>query len=160
MREQHGLAGRVQIVLSDPQTGAIVEERWINNHIVLSGRILLAHVFAGKTTVSSLKIVIGTGKKDDKPEDGDNTLVHQLDDQVANAEVLTSFDDGDTKKAKVSVEATFPANKLSGDETQALTEAGIVLMSNGKDILYNRVIFPVINRSAALDMTFRWEVIF
>jgi len=50
---------------------------------------------------------------------------------------------------------------LSGEQQQALQEAGIVLkLPNREPVLYNRVTFPTVTRTSSLDITLTWEVSF
>ena len=68
----------------------------------------------------------------------------------------------------MTVIATFPA-RPDATEDQPLQEAGIVLQFPAKvhldgedvdEVLYNRVVFPVVTRTGNLEMSFTWEVLF
>jgi hypothetical protein len=159
--ERHTISGRCTLVTRGPD-GREIERRELKNLITNDGRNLVARRFAGLLQ-SELKLSIVVGQGFDPaspPADGkgipadanDHALVKQLAKAVAShVEVLDS---------KATVVATFPATG-TGDP-QELREAGILIEpgGGGQPVLYNRVVFPVVNKSPNMEMTLTWEVVF
>lgn len=151
MKEQHGLSGRLHIVLTDP-AGRVVDERRVDNLITTSGRALLARLFAGTAQISELRIAVGSNGA---VLSADQANLTQLADAKASVADPAVTDDG---KVVAKVVATLPA---TGDvNTQQLQEAGILMVVGNKQTVYNRVTFPVVSRAGNLEMTLSWEVTF
>lgn len=151
MKEEHGLSGRLHILLTDP-SGRVVDERWVDNLITSAGRLLLAQLFAGQAQVSELRIAVGSNGTVMTPEQAHLTVVADAKASVAAPALV----DGGRVVAKVV--ATLPA---SGDSNiQQLQEAGIVMASGSAQTVYNRVTFPLVSRAGNLEMTLSWEVTF
>ncbi len=151
MKEQHGLSGRLHIRVSDP-SGRTVEERRVDNLITDAGRQLLARLFAGQAVANELRIAVGTNAAALGADSATLT-------RVADAKASIVVDDPVTAgRALARVVATLPA---SGDANpQPIAEAGIVIVLPDRQVVYNRVTFPVLNRAGNLEMTFTWEVSF
>jgi hypothetical protein len=155
VNESHPLlSGKLHVRLTDP-FGRVVDERWINNLITNSGREFLAKLFVGQARISKLLIAVG----DDgtaRSAQAAKTLSQLAE---AQAQVTAPKIDETEGCARLRVTATLPAT--GSPDTQALQEAGIVLVDDaGGRCLYNRVTFPVIHRAGNLDMTLSWEVSF
>lgn len=156
IKEVHGLAGRLHIELRDPQ-GRLVEQHHVNNLITLSGRQLLAGLFTGSLQTPQLKIAVGG---DSTATDLNNaSLGKPLDEAKASVAEISVGDYQGQPRVIARITATLPATGKA--DAQVLQEAGIVASLAGKpDQLYNRVVFPLINRAGNLEMTLSWEVIF
>ena len=154
--ERQGMHGRLTLVLRDAR-GREVERRVVDNHITLAGRALVAGIFSGVVQgASRLYIAVGRGRLQGDtnparpPADGDTALVAQVD----RAEATTSV-----RGTIATITATLPAR--GGAEPQPIEEAGIQIeVGGGQPVLYNRVIFPVVNKSPNMEMTLSWEVSF
>lgn len=154
MRERHGLAGRLRITLHDPD-GRVVGERRVDNLITSAGRALLGRLLTGgaQLDVTQVRIAIGTGTAE--PSVTDTALAAR----VAAAAATAAPPQADGTQMKVVVTATIPGSGV--EQAQPVTEAGIELTpAGGGTVLYNRVVFPPINRTRSLDMTLSWEVLF
>ena len=151
MKEQHGLSGRLHIRVSDPE-GRTVEERRVENLITDAGRQLLARMFSGQVVATELRIAVGTNAAALGADSATLT-------RVADAKASIVVDDPvQAGRALAHVVATLPA---SGDvNPQPIAEAGIVIVLPDRQVVYNRVTFPVVNRAGNLEMTFTWEVSF
>lgn len=156
IKEAHGLAGRLHIELRDPE-GRIVERRSVDNLITLSGRQLLAGLFTGSLQAPQLQIAVGGDST--ATEIGNTALGNRLDAASASLADISVTDYQGQQRVVARVTATLPAT--GKPDSQTLQEAGIVASLAGKpDQLYNRVVFPLINRAGNLEMTLTWEVIF
>lgn len=153
MREYHALAGILTITLRD-EAGRVVDECRADNLITNAGRALLGQLLTGgvQLDASKLFIAIGTGNAPAKVED--TALAARVGAETAKATQPVA----DGAQMKVTVSATYEGAKVTG--TQAVCEAGIELEGPKGRILYNRVVFPPINRTTTLDMTLSWEVLF
>nr|DAE40588.1 MAG TPA: tail collar fiber protein [Caudoviricetes sp.] len=116
-----------------------------HNLITDAGIDFLANSFGNATRLSQMAyIAVGTG-----------TAAAANSDTALGTELLRKSA-GVTHTAgttKVTVEATFSA----GEATGALTEAGILNASTG-GILFDRIVFPVINKGASDTVTFTFEI--
>ncbi len=149
LKEQHGIKGRLTILLRN-KDGKVVEERRVNNIITNAGKNLVANYFTGGIQAVP-ELYIAVGNKDTKADPTDIVLGDFLEEAEANTEV----DEG-----TATVTATLPAKGGEG-ENQELREAGILIHVQGQEpVLYNRVTFPVVNKSGNMEMTLTWEVIF
>ncbi|HVE82132.1 MAG TPA: hypothetical protein VND93_04770 [Myxococcales bacterium] len=149
-REQHRMTGRLTLVLRD-ERGFEVERREVKNLITDAGRNLVAMFFAGKIPVAPT-LFIAVGGDETAAAAGDTALKAFIAEEQAN---------NITVQGKVAtVTATLKAAG-SGD-VQPLKEAGIRIKVSGSPnpILYNRVTFPVVNKSPNMEMTLSWEVTF
>ncbi len=151
LKEQHGLAGRLRIVVTDPQ-GRMVAERQVDNLITDAGRQLLARMFAGAVQASELRIALGTNAA---ALGADQATITTVADAKASVVVDDPVRDG---RALARVVATVPAS--NNPNPQAIQEAGIVIVLPDRQVVYNRVTFPVISRAGNLEMTFSWELSF
>ncbi len=147
--ERHGISGRLTILLKDA-SGNVIGRRQVENVITDAGKNLVANYFTGAIQATpSLTIAVGSDG-DTEPSASDTSLGAFLDEAVAVTDVIDS---------KASVKATLPV-RADGD-VQELKEAGIrVAIPGGDPVLYNRVTFPVVNRSPNMEMTLTWEVTF
>jgi hypothetical protein len=135
----------------------LVEWRRVDNLIMIAGRQFLAQRFTGEAVGKpELAIVVGIGESKEQPED--RALEHQVD-RVEATILPVSIDNGEGEsRVTAAVTATLPAT-TDGTE-QPLHEAGILIRLGQKEVLYNRVTFPVVTRDGNLDLTLTWEVTF
>jgi hypothetical protein len=158
MRERQELAGRVSIVLRDPD-GRVVQSRQVNNLITTAGRTLLANALTGAVQVQSQYLKINLGSSSTAPTAADTALGAQVDSVPAQIIAPKVVTEAGATRVVATVTATLPA---TGSATpQQLQEAGIVITLPGQaPVLYNHVTFPVITRAGNLEMTLTWEVMF
>ncbi|NML13690.1 hypothetical protein [Azohydromonas caseinilytica] len=151
LKERHGLSGRLHIAITDG-AGRLVDERRVDNLITDVGRQLLARMFAGQVQPSELRIAAGSNGES---LGADAATITTLADAPASVVVDAAVQE---HRALARVTATLPA---TGDaRPQAIQEAGIVIVLPERQVVYNRVTFPVINRAGNLELTFTWEVSF
>ena len=155
--EQHGLSGRLTIVLHDAN-GHIKQTYCVNNLITTAGKNLVAEMFTGAVQEKpDLVIAVGSGVS--AANVSDTKLQDQRDEVEANATGPKTVAQEDVEKVVATVTATLP--ELAEGEEQKLTEAGIIFKFLGADpVLYNHVTFSPVTRSANLQMTLSWEVTF
>lgn len=164
MRETSSPTGRLTIRLIDPRTGKVAFEHRAKNLVTLAGRQALADLFRGLTDVrppAPIQIVVG-GAQDVTPTPPtlDDTALEnpQIEVDATFESSLTQDVDG-TRRIVTTLSATLEADPGGPDFT--LTEAGVQLNpAGGAQVLYNRVVFGPITKTADLQMTLSWEVIF
>ena len=150
------MQGRLWLELSDA-SGRVVERRDTPNHIVLSGRDLVARMF----TLGGLKpishLAVGKGEQDVTPEDirladeVERVPIRPI--QMERDLVDVSTPDGKDKRKKVVVSA-----KLGFAQANTrLTEAALF---NQDNIMYNRVVFAPAEKTQDFTLTLVWEITF
>ena len=149
MRERQSLAGRLRLELRDA-AGRVVHVREIDNHIVAGGRNLVARLFAGALTgLPTIKIQVGEGGKE--VTDADNALLSKADEAIVRPENIRVED----------AQVTLSAVLAEREKTQALVEAGVAVQIAGEaEVLYNRVVFPVLNKTPNMQLTLVWKIDF
>jgi hypothetical protein len=162
--DRQTIRGQVRLILTDAASGEVVAERAVHNVIMTGGSALVARRFCGES-VQPISAV-GVGQDDSDPDDTSlrdlKAPVTAEDGNPERADIshlgeATSYvsTDDTAHSATVRFGATFEASKGNG----ALVEAGIFNDAQS-GILYNRVTFPVINKTDTHEMTLIWEVIF
>ena len=156
MKEKHEIKGKVKLILKDKR-GKIVDQKVADNLIVDTGRELVSKRFVGQADPVS-HIAVGTGATEPKAEDTalGNEIFRKAISPIDPAEDF----DGPT----VSIKVDFDYNEANGEANSApLTEAGI-FDSDGtdseNDTMYNRVTFPVINKTDNFTLSLIWEITF
>lgn len=149
MHATQPMAGTLSLTLHD-RDGRVLARRRVDNLVTDAGRNLVAGLFAGKR-IGSLKafLVVGTG--DAPPNPADTALAQQVD----------SVDVTDPHISVAGARVTLSERLLEREATQALREAGIALsIGGGPRVLYNRVVFDVVNKAPNMQMTLTWSVDF
>lgn len=159
MDEKHGMNGSLTLRVSDRE-GRTIYERPHKNHIVTSGRMLVARMFggvsSGKPPTQVTHMAVGTNG--DEPEDGDAALKAQRDGRKAISEVgYEEFDDGETRRVRVRLTAEFDFDEANGGVP--LREAGVFNAATG-GVMYNRVVFPGVTKTNAFKLTLIWDIVF
>lgn len=149
------MKGRLTLRLSD-LNGNLVREIAADNDIVLTGRDLVAKLFAKVAIEPITHIAVGTGTDAVNPKE-DKKLGKELfrKDIKAIDPAKDIIEVGGKMRVVISTE-------LNNDEANgALTEAG---MFNAKEpdsgVMYNRVVFPAVNKTADFKLTLVWEILF
>lgn len=171
MRQDLKPTGRLHIVMRDPRTDAIVEDRWVPNLVTTAGRNLLSDLLTGAAQgIANIQLAIGGPADPNDPTDppapapGDTALDNEL--RRVDTELGASAASSDDPPRSVTpISAVLEAEV--GGEALVLREAGLIMtrLATGEggseiDILYNRVVFPTITKQPELQMTLTWEVIF
>lgn len=155
--EAHSLSGRLTIELLDPQGQVLMSQRY-DNLITSAGQTLVAQLFTGEVAGKpELAIAIGSGGTQETV--ADTALYEPLDEALASTEAIQIVHENDTQRAVAKVSASLPA--LPSNQSQVIREAGVLMrFPNRTPLLYNRVTFPEITRTANLEMNLTWEVLF
>ena len=160
LSEKQAMSGVLTLELFNAN-GTLVEWRRVHNLITSEGKQLLANLLVGKAEAppATWNIVLGTGTNE--PQPGDKALGQQVAlAEVASrkVELVSAPPAADILRATVS--AILPAP--TAGTVQALTEAGIeiTLGQNLRKVLFNRVRFAQVNRSANMVMNLSWEISF
>ncbi|GAA2152632.1 hypothetical protein FHX52_0800 [Humibacillus xanthopallidus] len=144
--------------------GTVVDERCAHNTVMASGARLIADLFAG---TGSPITHMGVGTSDAAPDD-------------VNVAALSNAADGDAapldgatlgaippaafvativperRVVQVRVRGTLPADAAIG----RIREAGLVSQSDSGSVLYNRVVFPPVDKRDDHELTLFWEIEF
>lgn len=135
----------------------LVEEHWADNDIVFTGRDLVARLFVqgvGETVGPISHLAVGSGETAVNP-----TTDTQLKKEIFR-KTIDSVAVGETpapKKAKVTVTTELDFHEGNGE----LREAGLFNTATPENsIMYNRVVFPAINKTNDFQLTLVWEIIF
>ncbi len=132
----------------------LVETIQVNNSIVLSGRDLVAKLFINEPIDPVSHVAVGTGNA---PVAAANAALatevfRKAINPVDPSQHITTTDT-DKRRVMITAELDFT------DANAALTEAGLFNAATG-GVMYNRVVFPPINKTADFKLTLIWEIIF
>ncbi len=146
--------GRLTVQIRDAQS-ELVSEFAANNAIVLTGRDIVLRRFIGQVIDPVSHVAVGTGTVATNPL-ADSTLGTELFRKSINpidpSLHITTTGDG---KKKVTLSCDLDFNEGNG----AITEAGLFNAgSNG--VMYNRVVFPPVNKTIDFKLTLIWEITF
>ncbi len=155
IKEAFDMKGRLTLRLHD-RRGELIRETAADNDIVMTGRDLVAKLFASVPIDPISHIAVGTG----------TTAVDPAADQKLQSELfrkdITPIDPAKdiapvSSKMRVIVSTELDFAEGNG----ALTEAA---MFNGVDpgtsVMYNRVVFPPVNKTSDFKLTLVWEILF
>lgn len=149
------MKGRLTLHLHD-RWGKLVREIAADNDIVMSGRDLVAKLFANVSIDPISHIAVGTGATAVDPavdQKLESELFRKAITPIDAAKDITPVD----KKVRVIVSTELDFAEGNG----ALTEAA---MFNSKDpgasVMYNRVVFPPVNKTVDFKLTLVWEILF
>jgi len=147
------MKGRIALELYDRQ-GRMHYRQEANNSIVLSGRDLVAKQFLGISTDPISHIAVGTGSDKVAPADialGTELFRKQL--KPVDASLHLTNTDDNRRKVLLSAELDF------AEGNGPLTEAAL-FNADSAGVMYNRVVFPTVNKTGDFKLTLIWEIIF
>jgi hypothetical protein len=136
----------------------IIEELTAHNTIVLSGRDLVAKQFINEPIEPISHVAVGTGSTEVKATDtalASELFRKPINDIDPSVHLTTTSDN----KKKVMITADLDFSEANG----ALTEAGLFNAEDASDpngVMYNRVVFPPINKTTDFKLTLIWEIVF
>lgn len=158
MRETMEMRGRVRLLGEDAQ-GRVVLDRTHRNRIVLSGRELAAHLFAGVPGAPPSKVThMAVGTRGDAATDDQTALLAERARNPVAAPVYSQIvDTGGVKRMSVTLQAVFDFGEANGPEP--LREAGI-FTSAAAGTMYNRVVFDALTKADTFKLTLIWDVVF
>lgn len=149
MHDSQPMAGTLSLALLDP-AGRVVEQRRVHNLVTDAGRNLVARLFAGKQ-VGALQATLVVGTGDAPPSPADTALARPID----------AADVGEQHITVDGARVTLSERLGEREANQPLREAGIALaIAGGPPVLYNRVVFDVVNKAPNMQMTLTWSVDF
>lgn len=142
------------------QNGKMVDERQINNMIMLEGRRMIANLFTGYEKKVSPITHCAVGIKNNPSQPKMETLIQEVGRKAFNSNEIKieEYTDsvGKTPRIKVLIPCTFEKNEAN-DVT--LAEAGLFNALKG-GVMYNRVVIsPPITKTKDFTLTFEWEII-
>ena len=153
------MCGALTVRLTDRQ-GQVVHHKQYKNHIVTSGRQLVAQLFAGqaggvpKTQVTHM--AVGTDATD--PTDTDTALLAERDPRKTIENInYEEIDEGGVQRVRTRLTAVFDFGEASG--TVPLREAGI-FTADADGVMYNRVVFDPVTKTDAFKLTLLWDIVF
>ncbi len=152
LSENHDLKGKLTILKID-SNNQVLSEFTAHNDITLSGRKLVAQLFADKGVKPVDSILLGTGKKEFDAKD--EALAEPIDHSGVKIEKTDITEE--SERIKLILVGTLQ-EKEEGLDGTALTEA--CLYSSGSNVMYNRVQFLPINKTEKFKLTMIWEIIF
>lgn len=150
------MKGRLTLRLHD-KSGNLIEERAADNDIVLTGRDLVAKLFAKIADVKPIShIAVGTGTTPVDPAN-DKALGAELARKAIKPVDATKDIAAVGDKMRVIVSAELGLDDAIG----ALTEAAIFNSETPVgSVMYNRVVFPTVNKTKDFKLTLVWEILF
>jgi hypothetical protein len=145
--------GRLTVCKTDTHN-ILIETIHVHNSIVLSGRDLIAKLFVKEAIDPVSHMAVGTGAAPVQATDA--TLTNEVFRKPINLidpsqHIITT----DTQKRKV----TITAELAFAEANAALTEAGL-FNAAADGVMYNRVVFPPINKTTDFKLTLIWEILF
>jgi hypothetical protein len=154
LSENLDMKGKLTVQKRD-KSNQIVEQISANNNIVLSGRDLVAKLFINEkiAPISHIAVGAGTAEVNPKTDTKLNTeLFRKAITKIDPTQDLT-ITDGGKIKVKITTELDF------NEANDYLTEAGLFNANTG-GVMYNRVLFPPINKTNDFKLTLIWEILF
>ena len=150
-------SGRVILTLRDLQ-GNVVYEYAANNLVVTDARELVTDLVGGTTTEVPDEIAVGSGGH----EVGDPNIPVPPTVSDATLETEDFRKVIGTKSQPTPTEAQFQVVYATTEANSpgSITEAGLFTPAASNDILFARVTFPEIVKTAILTLTITWKIIF
>lgn len=148
------MKGRLTIQIKD-MADTILREQKADNAIVTAGRDLVARLFIGNNNNAITHMAVGRGTTLVAPTDT------ALEDEIPDTrKELKGFTEGDLTTTSEGRKLLRVSMDLEpGDAAdEEITEAA--LFNNDNNIMYNRVVFPVISKTDNIKLTLIWEIIF
>jgi hypothetical protein len=156
MIERNEMHGALTLRVTD-RGGRIVHETRHGNHIVTTGRDLVARLFAGQVAGVPPSVVthmaLGTDGTD--PADADTALRAEIAPRKPVTVEYSRLTEGGVERVRARLTTVFDAGEANG----ALREAGIFTAASG-GVMYNRVVFDTVTKTADFKLTLIWDVLF
>lgn len=161
VHEVMDITGRLTLRLRAPD-GRVVDERTSHNDITIHGRSLVARLF--NTTVETAvprvsRMCVGTsGEAFDAQKNALGAPLACV--PIAGVEETTVTEPSGTPRRRLRITGELGTGQGNGE----LREAGLFTPRNDRDpgaeVMYNRVTFPVINKTAEFQLTLVWDILF
>jgi hypothetical protein len=162
MNETNEMRGCLTLRVSD-RDGRVIHEQPCMNHIVTSGRQLVAQLFGGvvsgppPTPVTHMAVGTGGGN----PQDDDVALQNQRGDrkEIGPVEYVPFADPNTDGAMRVRAMLTAEFDYDEANDGEALREAGVFNAATD-GVMYNRVVFPDVTKTDAFKLTLIWDIVF
>jgi hypothetical protein len=161
LRDDNEITGRLTLRMHDAE-GRIVEERRANNAITFHGRELVGRLFNHKADLGKIprvsRICVGGSGRAFNPRDTDLAAPVGCTPIATVEEVETTDAEG---RPRMMLRLTGELGE--SDSNAELSEAGLFTAPQGDGdagVMYNRVVFKPINKSAQFKLTLVWEITF
>jgi len=161
--------GCLTLKVSD-EKGEMVCERACNNHIVTTGRNLVARLFGGFTSPQPTRVTHMAVGTDGTVAADDNTQLGAQRDAKAGVSrkpistvTYEEFNETQTgattavRRIRARLTAEFEFDEANG--SAPLQEAGMFTAATG-GVMYNRVTFDPVTKTQAFKLTLIWDVVF
>lgn len=170
MIHTHEMRGHLTLKVSD-EKGSVVYERSCKNHIVTTGRDLVARLFGGFTSPLPSRVTHMAVGTDGTAEADNNTQLGAQRDAGAGVprkpiSEVTYEEFNETqpgtparviRRVRARLTTEFDFNEANGGV--ALREAGMFTAETG-GVMYNRVVFDPVTKTEAFKLTLIWDVVF
>jgi hypothetical protein len=155
IKEAFDMKGHLTLKLHNRQ-GELVCELDADNDIVLTGRDLVAKLFANINITPISHIAVGTGTAPVDPA-ADTKLQSE-----SFRKAITPIDPAkDITPAENKVRVVVSAELDFTEGNGALTEAAMFNSdAPASGVMYNRVVFPPVNKTSDFKLTLVWEILF
>jgi hypothetical protein len=169
MDQRHEMRGHFTLKVSDKK-GEVICERACNNHIVTSGRELVARLFGGFTSPQPTRVThmaVGTdptaaadnntrlgAQRDAKPDLPRKQISGVTYEPVDEPQPGTN---ATVRRIRARLTAEFDYDEANGGV--ALREAGTFTAETG-GVMYNRVTFDPVTKTDAFKLTLIWDIVF
>lgn len=157
IREDLTIAGRLTLRMYSAADGRLAEERVAHNDITLKGRELVARLFNADLAATDIPRVsrIVVGGDDHAFNPADTALGKRVGSTRISSIVEETVTDSGGKPRKL---LRLTGELREQDSNAELREAG--LFTENEELMYNRVTFKPINKSAEFKLTLVWEITF
>jgi hypothetical protein len=154
--EYNQMHGRLTLCLTD-RHGRIVHKTHHGNRIVTSGRDLVAKLFAGQIPGLPPTVVthMAVGTDGSEPADADTALRAEIAPRKPVGVEYSKITEGGVERVRARLTSVFDAGEANGP----LREAGI-FTAQSAGVMYNRVKFETVTKSADFKLTLIWDIVF
>ena len=146
--------GQLTIQVRDAH-GHLVDTVSAHTSIVTTGRDLVARLFVNDAVAAPSHVAIGTGSAATNPTTTAALQSEFFRKQIQVIDVTNDIVQLNDGKIKVRISCDLDANEGNG----AITEAGI-FNASANGTMYNRVVFPPVNKTTDFQLTLIWEITF
>ncbi len=125
-----------------------------DNDIVLTGRDLVAKQFTGQQIDPISHLAVGIGSDANDP-----TSKKNLDKEIFRKKINEVDPVADIVEANGRMRVTISTDLDFQEGNGELTEAGL-FNAEADGVMYNRVVFPPVNKTEDFKLTLVWEILF
>jgi len=156
MIERNEMHGALTLCMTNRE-GRVVHETSHRNRIVTTGRDLVAKLFGaqvpGVPPAAVTHMALGTDGTD--PTDADTALRAEIAPRKPVKVEYSRIAEGGVERVRARLTSVFDSGEANGP----LREAGIFTAATG-GVMYNRVKFDTVTKTADFKLTLIWDVVF